>query len=443
MKKPMFLLIAITFLFSCSTFTPATSNAEPSYRYDNLPDGDVNILNSAEFRVASQWGKTNITYFFINGTDKISGDEERQLVKSAFALWAANIPLIFTETSDRNKADIVIGWAEGEHGDGDSFDGAGNVLAHASYPNPYSDKQVFLHFDDSERWVNSDNKNVDLLTVAAHEIGHTLGLNHSTDKNALMFPSYSRPHRFLGDDDVAGVQSVYGLASTSPSAPQLPKPNENPPQSPNNDTDQDGLSDSDETLVTGTDPNKPDTDNDGLGDGVEVANRMNPLDADMDKDGSKDGAEIAAGTNPFLPDQTNGVSPELAKEVGDFLTNAIKLQIKAYREGDASVASTVLGGEILENLFAEIDSLNQQGLVEVAEIDYYKSYVADIKIINAAQIEAKTCEVWTTQFFQKSDGKIVQTIEATLLPQTIIIQKIGENWFITKVNFEKAPAFCK
>jgi predicted Zn-dependent protease len=279
--------------------------------------------------------------------------------------------------------------------------------------------------------------------VAAHEIGHTLGLNHSDDPNALMFPSYSEPHRFLGNDDIAGVQSVYGVTSAPQPAPQQPKPNETPPTNPNKDSDGDGISDDDETFVTGTDPNNKDTDNDGLGDGVEVINNMNPLDADMDNDGVSDGAEVAKGSNPFLPDQANGVSPQLAKEVGDFLTNAIELQIKAYRQSEAAVANTVLTGDILANLEAEIASLSQQGLVEIADIDYFKSYIADIKIINNAQIEVKTCEVWTTRLYRKSDGVLMQDNEAKLLPQTITIQKLAQGWFITAVNFEAAPAFCK
>lgn len=440
MKRPYFYLtLGLIWAFACSSLTPSSSEGT-GYRYDSLPSANS---ASAEFRALSKWGKTNITYFFINGTEKITGNDERELIRQAFALWAAETSLTFTETSSRQDADIVIGWAEGEHGDGDPFDGPGDVLAHASYPNPYEDRQVFLHFDDAERWVNSNSQNVDLLTVAAHEIGHALGLGHSDDPNALMYPSYSEPHRFLGQDDVAGIQSLYGLASEAPSAPEAPKPNETPPVSPDQDTDGDGLADADETLITGTDPNNKDTDSDGLGDGVEVVNRMNPLDADMDNDGVEDGAEIAAGTNPFLPDQANGVSPELSSEVGEFLTRAIKLQIEAYRRGDASVAAGIMAGEVFDSLKSEIDSLNQQGLVEIAAIDYYQSYIDDIRIISNTQLEVDTCEVWAIQFYRRSDGTLAQSNDARLLPQTITIQKINNGWFITTVEFFEAPAFCQ
>lgn len=433
----VYLTFGLIWMFACSSLTPSSQGS--GYRYDSLPDANS---ASMEFRALSSWGKTSITYFFINGTEKITGNDERELIRQAFALWAAETALTFTETSSRQDADIVIGWAEGEHGDGDAFDGPGDVLAHASYPNPYEDRQVFLHFDDAERWVNSNTQNVDLLTVAAHEIGHALGLGHSDDRNALMYPSYSEPHRFLGRDDVAGIQSLYGLASESPSAPELPKPNEIPPRSPDQDSDGDGLADADETLVTGTDPNNPDSDNDGLGDGVEVVNRMNPLDADMDNDGANDGAEIAAGSNPFLPDQANGVSPELSSEVGEFLTRAIKIQIEAYRTGDASVAAGIMAGEVFDALKSEIDSLNQQGLVEIAAIDYYQSYIDDIRIVSNTQLEVDTCEVWTIQFYRRSDGSLAQSNDARLLPQTITIQKINNGWFITSVQFLDAPAFC-
>lgn len=439
-------LFAILFLpvfisLACS-IGASSAESEPGYRYDDLPEAGEEDPALSKYRAISQWGKTELTYYFINDTDKISGDSEQSLVVAAFKLWSDQTPLTFTEVSDPAQADILIGWAEGEHGDGDAFDGPGDVLAHASYPNPYSDRRVFLHFDDSERWLDSETRNVDLLTVAAHEIGHNLGLDHSDDPGALMFAAYAGPHRFLDEDDIAGIQSLYGLAAEPAEGPEIPSQGETPAPSAGQDSDRDGISDDDEVLRTGTDPRKEDTDGDRLGDGVEVANRMNPLDPDMDRDGVSDGQEVAQGTNPLLPDQDVNISPELSEEVSEFLTEAIELQIKAYQNGDARIAATILAGGLLATMEDEIAALNQQGLVQISEIDYYQSYIDDIRVISNTHLEVDSCEVWSTDTYRRTDGALVQGIESRLLPQTITIQKLSNGWFITDVEFFNAPAFC-
>jgi hypothetical protein len=434
-------VILASLLLACSLTIPTALPTEPDYRYDDLPSPTNQSAALSEYRAISTWDKLDITYVFVNGTDKLQGDAERDLVRRAFALWGEQTPLSFTEVTGQSAADIVIGWAVRDHGDGDPFDGPGDVLAHASFPNPYERSQVFLHFDDEERWVDSATRNVDLLTVAAHEIGHTLGLAHSSDPDALMYAAYSGPHRSLSEDDIAGVQSLYGVGHPPDQAPEVPPENATPPPSAGQDSDEDGIADDEEVLVTGTDPNNDDSDGDGLVDGVEVANRMNPLDPDMDKDGVSDGQEVDQGRDPTFPEQPD-VPADLENQVSEFLTRAIELQIEAYRNGDPSIASSIMSGPIYESLAAEIESLNQQGLVSVSEIDYYESYIKDIRVISNTHLEVDTCEVWTTNIYRRSDGQPVESNGPSLLPQTATIEQLDGGWFITGVEFFDAPAFC-
>ena len=58
--------------------------------------------------------------------------------------------------------------------------------------------------------------------VATHELGHALGLSHSTVPDATMYPSYSycsHEFRTLAADDMAGVQSLYPKPVETNTAP--------------------------------------------------------------------------------------------------------------------------------------------------------------------------------------------------------------------------------
>lgn len=80
-------------------------------------------------------------------------------------------------------------------------------MAHAFFP-----RRGEAHFDNDERWSLNQGKGRNLFIVTAHEIGHTLGLEHSPVKNALMSPFYKKLGRdfILNWDDKMAVQKLYG-----------------------------------------------------------------------------------------------------------------------------------------------------------------------------------------------------------------------------------------
>jgi Matrixin len=49
----------------------------------------------------------------------------------------------------------------------------------------------------------------DLQTVILHENGHVLGLDHSDDTGAVMYPSYQQADCTLGQDDINGIRALY------------------------------------------------------------------------------------------------------------------------------------------------------------------------------------------------------------------------------------------
>ena len=158
----------------------------------------------------TKWAKLHLGYALSAGTADVSDAAVRNALKVAYRHWCLVSRMEVHQVS--SAADIDVRFATGDHGDNNSFDGVGHVLAHAFYP-PSGNSALAgdLHFDDAETWTRDlPPTGIDLDTVTLHEAGHSLGLDHSNDPTAVMFAFYGGARRALTADDIAGIRSVYG-----------------------------------------------------------------------------------------------------------------------------------------------------------------------------------------------------------------------------------------
>lgn len=177
------------------------------------------------------FGSAILDYYFGLRTSDVSGEETE--VRNALSTWSEYVLVSFTETGTARKSrSLDFNWFPNQsssHPIGypdTAFNrtSSGTIFAHA-FPPP--DSTTFLvseplagdvHFNNDKTWTKGNTP--DVFTEALHEIGHSLGLEHSSSSTDVM----GDPHPTLVDDlrpnDISRIRLLY--ASTAPGGPMSP-----------------------------------------------------------------------------------------------------------------------------------------------------------------------------------------------------------------------------
>lgn len=168
-----------------------------------------------EFSIRSRWNKHNLTWD-IRSSKQNNTDDEYYVwtVAEAFNAWHNVSNLTFRREVLANP-DIVIMFSDSDHL---MFRGQGKY--NCNYP--FYDPSVLGHTffsgtkgELSEIHVNNNipwkEKGLYLYEVLQHEIGHALGLGHSSQNTSVMYPhKLGSINSNISDDDIIAIQYLYG-----------------------------------------------------------------------------------------------------------------------------------------------------------------------------------------------------------------------------------------
>ncbi len=140
----------------------------------------------------------------------------QNVVLRAAQSWAQQANINFAVVPDNGAAVGSGSYQQGDPGFGDirigGYNYGNSTLASAFMPPPVNNFSAAGDFHFNTGQAFNINKIYDLFTVATHELGHTLGLRHSSVFASQMYANYNGIKSALATDDISGIRSIYGGA---------------------------------------------------------------------------------------------------------------------------------------------------------------------------------------------------------------------------------------
>lgn len=158
---------------------------------------------------------SDLRYGLLQPTSDIGQSFQVQALQAAASTWSAAAPaaVVFTQ---RSNPDVTVSFVPKAHGDGQNFNDL--TTAHTNLATGDPNKGLFgsgadIHLNDQAfTWGDGYGAPVlDVQTNILHNLGHALGLDHSSDPNAVMFGAFplNVVRRGLAADDINGIRAIY------------------------------------------------------------------------------------------------------------------------------------------------------------------------------------------------------------------------------------------
>lgn len=139
--------------------------------------------------------------------------------------------------------------------------------------------------------------------------------------------------------------------------------------------------------------------------------------------------------------QEEGISEDVQKAAAALIVNADKAEILANFYQDDSYLESYYAGYALQQMQKNIETIKQSGYIQLDDLDLGNSYYVSMHLNNNVLL-IDECEYWKTYLYDPSTKNLVYESEWTLVPQTISIELVGDQPYVTTISFYQNNAFC-